>query len=318
MIKLDKEGIVKISVVVISVALISLGLVGALEPRPASKEIVSSSYSESLNLELKDLLLPNLLYGNVTLVDPSHVYTNITQNLSISADFTLSRTNSTTNSYTVTQSIVLVSQDPSWSKIVLVNVTSGTMSGKGFTTTIGVPANFPGYLNTTKAIDQQLGGAYSDPTVTFNITASVGSMESMTSSLTVLLSPVAYTVTYNNEPAVYQQVTNTSETSVHLILPVSTLESYLMIAAGLVVSGYFLYPLIPRNTNEMKRRLKERYDQIVEVSVAIDKDDAIRVRTRDDLFKLAELRELPIFLNRDLGVLFVEIDSKLYFIELDI
>ena len=295
--------------IILSVSFLSLAL-----PRTVQTVEAESTYTEHTSIGVTAELSSNALYGsNATIDYPSVIYSNITKNLSFSQTYLYSSTNFTAFNFVLDTTITIVSHNPSWTKIIYENTTTTAMKNNWpFIVTIPVNMSYVEELATT--INTQLGYASQFPSVTVqvNTTGHPGELSTISGSLSIIVVPHQYLLSYYNG-SFSGTITKNVNVPAPFSIPLNPIISYIMIVTGAAILLFPLYIVTPRKRDPFEMFLKRiNKDALINVTRGPN-ENAIQVEDPEDIIKMSNLLETPIFVLREKSMIFTEKGDKQYY-----
>ncbi|AAT43508.1 hypothetical exported protein [Picrophilus oshimae DSM 9789] len=251
----------------------------------------------------------NCLYNNNVAYYPEILYTNITKNLTI-YDY-VSMNSRVNTSVEIMQQVLIISNSPKWEKIVYENITRISFNGT-YNKEIYLPVNFTEYQNVENHIDAELG--YPDPgsvSIVINSTINSASGSSET-GIGISSSSREYSFNYGSPAYVDSYSIKTSRIG-HPYINIPLIYSYIIVAG----SAVSLILIVSLSTPKKRRSILEKTlseNDIIEVDYEVN-GSMKRLSTFDDLAKLAEIYEDPIFYSKSQNIFFIEHDNIYYFSE---
>lgn len=305
---------VKASIIIVISILLFVGAVVVLEAHQYYQKVPTSSYFEEGYFGVKEYLLPNLLYNQTSLDDPSIIYNSITDNVNISSDYSIQVDNMSGRNITVVNTVTLVSGAPSWNKVIYVNLTKQYIPEKG-TITVPININMSKDLALANSIDNQLQDGNSVPTLTFNMSVQAQGLTPVVTSMQISLHGSYETVTYATpQPVTSTQFTN-EKIVPHNFIGINKEFGYIFIGGAGVLVVYSAYLYIPRTSDPIERLKKDHGEQIIEIT-SPPLDSAIKVKKLDDLLKMSEIFEVPVFLYYADRVVYISHLGNQYYFEI--
>lgn len=310
-----KESVwVKAAIISVACVLAISGAIIVLEAHQYYQSVPVSSFYEQGSYSVGDHIMPDQLYNNSTvLIDPSTIYTSITSSVNITSQLSISMDNMSSRDITLVNVVTLKSGNPGWSKVVYTNVTSAPVSGNG---KIDVPiaVNFSKELALAYSIDTQLQGSTSSVSLDFNMTGESSGQTPIHASIQIILHSTFYSVSYKVPSPV-----SSTQYSKELIVPHNFIGlgknfGYVLIGGAGSLAALAAYLYIPRTVDTLARLKKQYGDQLIEITKPIG-EGAIKVKSPEDLFRISEIFEVPVFLNTPDRVIYLNHLNAQYFYE---
>ncbi|MEM3676179.1 MAG: hypothetical protein QXV22_03880 [Thermoplasmataceae archaeon] len=307
-----KRGVILASIAVAAI-LIAISIVSMVQHQPETLKVPSGSYSVSSDLVLYDVLSNNSLYGNnVTLTNPPVIYQNISKDIVV--DLVVSYTNSDGNSTFVQYSYqaYIKSDSPSWSKISYAS--NGSLDiAPGDSHAFSFPINVTSNVSIAQKVNEELGlpttSGYS-----IIISASATSPFGVSvSNLTLSINYRTYDLSGPDNSPVSGEFQKTLYIHGDSILPITRYEGYAILAIGIGVAAYPIAMSVQPRSDFVTRFKRTNKENLIEISVA-PPDDAIRLNSTDDVFRMATFLERPVFSFGNL--IYVNDDGKTYYAEI--
>lgn len=305
---------VKVSIIIVAVIFGLVGGIIVMEAHQYYEKVPESSYYQYGGYTVVENLSPNILYNQSAIYNPGTIYNSITKNVNISTHYSLQLNNMSGRDVTVINTVTLVSSSPAWSKVLSVNVTN-LKNIENDTLVIPVYLNMTQDLQMATNIDNQLQDGSSVPVVQFNLSVQVSGIPQFNTSMSMELHGAYESLSYS--PA---QPVSSTQFKNELVVPNNLIGlnkyfgyAFLSVTGGLVVYSAFLYA--PRTTDPITKIRKEYGDQIVEISVPAG-EDAIKIRKLEDLLRMSEIFEVPVFIYNPDKILYLNHLERQYYYEI--
>jgi hypothetical protein len=301
---------IKAVLVIVFLILAMVGSIIVLEAHQYSVKIPTSGYNESGSFTVKENLLPNSLYNQSYLTNPTVIYNNITSSVNISAQAFVHFSNISGRKVSLVSTVDLVSNSPPWEKLIETNETSKTVSQNGVVE-ISIPLNITKEMALATSIDNELQDGTSDPTIVLNISVVSTGLNIYSTSMTISLHGTYEDLSYSNSNPVSVTSFKQELVTPHEIIGLGTVFGYIFLAgAGAsAISMAVLY--IPRVSDTVVKIRKDYGDHIVEIDTP-PSEDAKTLSKLEDLIKLSEILETPVFLYANGKVLYVSHQGEQY------
>lgn len=312
---MNKDSIwIKIVIGVVAALLVAVGGIIVFEAHQYSQKVPVSSYYVYGEYNVVDNLKPNLLYNQSTIGNPNLIYNSITSSVNFSLYYDIQLNNMSSRDITVINSVTLVSKNPSWSKVLSVNVTN--LNGiQRKSSTVPIEVNLTKDLNLANDIDGQLLSGNTAPTIVLNMSIQISGMPRFNTSMDIVLQDTSESLTYGST-----QVLSSTQYKNELVVPntligLSKEFGYIFLggAGALGILSAFLY--IPRNTDPLKRIQNEFGDQIVQIDSTVG-NGATKIEKLEDLLKMSEIFEVPVFLYVKDKILYINHQGYQYYYEI--
>lgn len=312
---MNKDSIwVKIVIGIVAALLVSVGGIIIFEAHQYTQNVPESSYYVYGDYNVVDNLKPNLLYNQSSLENPSLIYNSITTSVNFSLYYDIQLNNMSGRDGVIVNSVTLVSKNPSWSKILSVNVTNlnGVMKDSN---TVPIDVNMSSALNLANDIDGQLLSGNTAPIIILNMTIQISGVPRFNTSLQISLQDTTETLTYGTA-----QVLSSTQYKNELIVPNNLIGlnkdfGYIFVGSAGALGGLSAFLYIPRNNDPLKRIKNEFGDQIVEINSPVS-NGATKIEKLDDLLKMSEIFEVPVFLYIKDKVLYINHQGFQYYYEI--
>ncbi len=311
----DKDQLwVKAVLVVVLVVLSIFGSIIVLEAHQYYVKVPTSGYTESAEYTVKDNLIPNLLYNVSTLEDPNIIYNSITSSINISAQVYIQLNNISKTQVSIISQVTLVSSSPSWEKLINSSITSKNISSEG---TIQIPL----YLNISKEtalannIDNQLQDGKTDPTVNFNLSIIASGFNLYTTSMSISLHGTYEDLAYGSSSPASVSIYKQELITPHNLIGLGIFYGYILLGAAAATGIAIAVIYAPRIIDPVEKVRKELNEQLIEID-SPPLERASKVKSLEDLVKISEIFESPIFLYAPDKVLYVSHLSEQYKFEL--
>lgn len=296
------------------VILVSVGGIIVFEAHQYYQKVPESSYYLYGGYNVVDNLSPNLLYNQSSIDNPSTIYNSISSNVNISLFYDIELSNLTGRNVAILSTVTLLSTNPSWTKTISTNITY-LENVQEKANTIPIQVNMSKDLALANNIDNQLQEGNSAPTLVFNLSVRVTGLPQFNTSMDIELHSVYETLSYGSAQAM-----SSTQFENELIVPDSIIGlnrdfgyTFLGIAGALAV--YFAYLYAPRTTDPVMRLKKEHGEQIVEINTPVG-NDAIKIENLEDLLKMSEIFEVPVFLYDADKVLYINHQGYQYYYDI--
>ncbi len=253
----------------------------------------------------------NCLYNNNVTYYPDVLYTNITKNLTI-YDY-VSMNSKVNTSVEIMQQVRIISSSPKWEKIVYENITRINFNGT-YSKEIYLPVNFTEYQNIENRIDLQLG--YPDPgsvniAINSTIISSSGNSET---GIGISDQSKEYSFSYGSPAYVNSYSFKTLKVG-HPYINIPLIYSYAIVLASVVSLIFIISESVPKkHKSQLEKILSE--NEIIEIDYEIN-GNMKKLSTFNDLAKLADIYEGPLFYSKSQNIFFIEHDGIYYFSEVD-
>ena len=305
---------VKAVLVMVLIVLSMFGSIIVLEAHQYYVKVPTSGYTESAEYIVKDNLTPNPLYNVSTLENPTVIYNSITSSINISAQIYIQLNNISKTQVSVISQVTLVSSSPSWEKLINSSITNKNISSEG---TIEIPL----YLNISREtalannIDNQLQDGKTDPTVNFNLSIIASGFNLYTTSMSISLHSTYEDLTYGSSAPASVSIYKQELITPHNLIGLGIFYGYILLG-GAAVNGIALAVLYaPRTTDPVEKARKGLNEQLIEIDTP-PLERASKVKSLEDLLKISEIFESPIFLYAPDKVLYVSHLNEQYKFEL--
>lgn len=299
---------------VIAVILASVGGIIVFEAHQYYQKVPESSYYLYGGYNVVDNLNPNLLYNQSSIDNPGTIYNSISSSVNVSLFYDIELNNFTSRVVTIFNTVTLVSTNPAWTKTVSTNISYLTNVQKN-AHTIPIQVNMSKDLALANSIDNQLQEGNSAPTLDFNLSVRVSGLPQFNTSMDIELHGMYETVYYKSAQAM-----SSTQFKNELIVPDSVIGlnrdfgyAFLGVAGGLAV--YFAYLYTPRTTDPVKRIRKEHGEQIVEINTPVG-NNATKIEKLEDLLKMSEIFEVPVFLYDPDKILYINHQGYQYYYDI--
>lgn len=315
MILVDKEKIwVKITIIIVAVILATLGAVIVFEAHQYYQKVPEYSYYVDGGYTVMDNLNPNLLYNQTSIDNPSIIYNSITNSVNFSLFYDIQLSNMSQREVTIVNTVMLVSANPQWSKIISVNITDLKNVQKQ-SLEIPIQVNMSEDLILANNIDSQIQGGNSVPTLAFNMSIQVAGVPQFNTTMNIELHGTSEILSYGASQAV-----SSTQYQNELIVPQNIIGlnrdfGYVFFGSAGALAVYFAYLYAPRTNDPVKRILRDHGEQIIEIKNPVG-DGATKIEKLEDLLKLSEIFEVPVFLYDADKVLYLNHQSYQYYYEI--
>ncbi len=260
-----------------------------------------------------DHLKSNKLYTQSSIENPAEIFVNISENVSAATNVTVDVYNLTINNAFIYTSSTLESTTPSWSKTVYSNSTDIKTSGN-VSASIQIPLNLEENLSLANAIDKELNVASSAPSLTINVTMVVAGIPVSSNSIEFILYSSYYYVTYSPAPVESHETYTSTLISPKVSSQIGAETAYALIGTGIAMAFVFVAIMLPKNRDEEKKIRKKYGNNAIEISVP-PSENAIKITKTDDLFRMSEIFEVPIFLYLSGHTLYIDHNGTQYYVE---
>ncbi|MDS0256996.1 hypothetical protein ApAK_04820 [Thermoplasmatales archaeon AK] len=299
--------------VLTAVLVLSLGILTVLQKQPEMIRQPSGSYSLDSHLVVEDVLYNNSLYGsNVTLTNPSTIYQNITK--SLIAELQISYTNTRGNATVLYYSYAtyVISSSPSWSKETYY-FQGKTDAGPGYTESLVFPVNVTSNMSIAERINDQLGQPTSTGYSIFITAYTSSPYGTAKSNLTISVGFRTYSLSGPNSIPVSGYYYSSDLIPGNVIVPIPMVAGYGLLASGIALATSSILIIAPPRADFITKFKRSNRDNLIEVSVA-PPEDAVRLNSTDDVFRMAAFTERPVFAYGN--VIYVNYDGRTYFAEI--
>lgn len=305
---------VKVVLVVVFLILAMLGTIIVLEAHQYYVKIPTSGYSESGGYIIKDNLLPNPLYNTSSLENPTVIYNSITSSINISAQTFVHLNNMSNRQFSLISVVTLASSSPSWEKIINTSVTNENVSSNGV---IQAPIiiNISRELALAESIDNQLQDGNSAPVIDFNMSIVSPGLNTYAASMSITIHSTYEDLSYGTSNPV--SVTSFKQELVipHTLIGLGIIYGYILLGAAGATGIVMVVLYAPRITDPVEKVRKEQGEQIIEIDSPPGENAKLLMKL-EDILKLSEIFETPVFLYTPDKVLYVSHQSEQYKYEL--
>ncbi len=302
---------------ILAISIVVLALLGGIIVMEAHQyyvKVPTSGYTESGEYVVKDNLISNPLYNVSALENPTVIYNSITSSINISALVYIQLDNISQTQVSIISQVSLVSSSPSWEKLINSSITYKNITSEG---KIQIPID----LNVSKEkalannIDDQLQDGKTDPVVDFNLSIFASGFNLYTTSMSISLHSTYEDLSYGSSNPVSISIYNQELVTPHNLIGLGIVYGYILLGGAAVIGIGMVFLYAPRVTDPVEKIKKELGEQIIEID-APPLGNASKVKTLDDLIKISEIFEAPIFLYSPDKVLYVSHLSEQYKYEL--
>lgn len=295
---------VKVVLVIAFLILASIGSVIVLEGHQYYIKVPTSGYSESGSYVVKDNLEPNPLYNATYLENPKIVYNSITSSLNISIEAFIQLNNMSGTDVSILSEVTLVSSSPSWAKLINTTITDRKVSGNG-DITVPVEVNLSSDLSLAQSIDSKLQDGSTDPVIDLNMSIEAPGLNAYSTSMSIALHTTYEDLSYGpSNPASFTSFKQELVVP-HTLIGLGIIYGYILLG-GAGATGIAMAVLYaPRITDPVEKLRKEQGDQIIEIETP-PSEDAKKLMKLEDLLKISEIFETPVFLYAPDKVLYVK------------
>lgn len=305
---------VKSVLVIVLVILSMFGTVIVLEAHQYYVKVPTSGYSESGDYQVTDYLQPNPLYNATSLENPTIVYNSITTSLNVTVQAFIQLNNMSKKQVTLISDTTLVSSSPSWEKLINASVVVKTVSSNGVIQ-IPVEINMSSDRALAQSIDNRLQDGNTDPVLDLNMSVESPGLNSFSTSMTIALHSTYEDLSYKTSSPVSSTSFKQELVVPHDLIGLGIVYGYILLG-GAGATGIAMAVLyVPRITDPVEKVRKEQGEQIIEIDRPPE-EDAKKLTKMDDLLKISEIFETPVFLYVPDKVLYVDHQGDQYKYEL--
>ncbi len=290
--------------------LAALGAIISLEPHQYYVKVPSSSYTLSGDYAIKENLIPNSLYNQSYLENPQAIYNGITSSINISAQVFINLNNMSERNVSIISEVTLISSSPSWEKVVNTTITHRNVSTKG-SYVISIPINLSKELALADNIDIQLQDGNSVPALDFNLSVVAKGMSTFSASISIALHSTFELVTYNIPKPLSVAAYNQELINPHSLIGLNVTYGYIFFGGAGVVGIAMAILYIPRRDDFLDKIKKDHAEQIIEIDTP-PVDSAKKLKKIEDILKISEIFETPIFLYVPDKVLYISHQGEQY------
>ncbi len=274
------------------------------EPRYYEKNMEKQNFNSYADVSIVSHLKNNSLTGNVV-KNPGIIYTRILNNMTVRLSMDITAEDK--QPVTVICSITAVSPAPSWSKTFESNTTELLLSGSYVVNSGVVPLNLSNIYNKSNSIDKQLG--YTDPsTPVININITIENTEYNLCSFTGLSIHTGngyYKISYETPAYMSNNIEYKVVSGNKPIINFSLTYGYIIELAGIAVIIASIYMLVaPAKNNVLKKLIEDNKDRIVIIKEPVPVM-AHDIRSFDELLKLSDIYQEPIFYIENTSIFFI-------------
>lgn len=299
---------------VVAVILISVGGIIVFEAHQYYQKIPESSYYIHGGYNVIDNLNQNLLYNQSSIDNPGTIYNSISSGVNISLFYDIELNNMSGSDVTISNMVSLVSFNPGWAKVISTNVTFlNNVQSKSLT--IPIQVNMSKDLALANSIDNQLQEGNSAPTLSFNMSIRVAGAPEFNTSMDIQLHSVYETLSYGSSQAISSTQFKEELVVPDTIIGINRDIGYIFLGGAGALVIYFAYLYAPRTTDPVQRIRKEHGEQIVEINSPVG-SEAIKLEKLEDLLKMSEIFEVPVFLYDADKVLYINHQGYQYYYEI--
>ena len=292
----------------------AIGIIISLEAHQYYTKVPTSGYSVSGDYTVTDNLLPNPLYNQSSIENPQVIYNGITSSINISAQVFMKLSNMSVKDVAVISQVSLTSSSPPWEKLISTNVTHEKVSTKG-TFEIPIKINLSKELALADNIDIQLQDGSSVPVLDFNLSVVSQGLNTFSASISIALHSTYEMVTYNIPNPI--SVTSYSQELVvpHTLIGLDITYGYIFLAGAGIIGVVLAAMYVPRHDDPLEKIKKDHGEQIIEINTPPD-ESAKNLMKLEDILKISEIFELPVFLYVPDKVFYVSHQGEQYKYEL--
>ncbi len=298
----------------VGIIILVIALIILIQPYPREVREAYGSYSMNTEMTLSDQLRNNSLYGNnTTLSNPPLIYNNITRDLYVNVDVSYLNSQVTNSQIEFSYSVYVVSSNPSWEKGVyysqkLINVTSGYSSS--FVIGVNLTSNLTFGSNINRELGFSSGSSYS----VFILSREISNLGVSDSNLTIAIGGATNTVTGPSDTPVSGTYFKDAVIPGKIIIPLSRDTSYPLLLIVAIIFGFFAYLIRPEKPDPVEKFKRDNRENLIELAAG-PSEESIKVKSTDDLFRMAAFVERPVFIFNN--IIFIEIDGKTYYAEIN-
>ncbi len=292
----------------------AIGMVISLEAHQYYIKVPTSSYDISGGYTVTDNLLANPLYNQSSIENPQVIYNGITSSINLSAQVFIELSNMSVKNFSLISQVSLASSSPSWEKLINTNITYEKVSTKG-AFEIPIRINLSKELALADNIDIQLQDGSSVPVLDINLSVVSQGLDSFSASISMALHSTYEVVTYDIPVPISVSSYNQELVTPHTLIGLDIVFGYIFLAgAGLV--GVVLAVLYkPRHGDPLEKIKKDHGEQIIEINTPPE-ESAKNLMRLEDILKISEIFEVPVFLYVPDRVFFVSHQGEQYKYEL--